>query len=142
MQLLARWYKVTYGATFIPDEVMPRDVRDWKAYQQAIEKVAPATINQRLTAITCLFRWARSQGWCRENQAEDVSNIRLEPHQPKALDNLTLRKLLRVARSHPRDYAMLEMLGGTWCFTLAEVNRLCTRRKAGRPSKRSRMISI
>jgi site-specific recombinase XerC len=32
---------------------------------------------------------------------------------PKALDKLTLRKLLRVARSHPRDYAMLEMLAGT-----------------------------
>jgi site-specific recombinase XerC len=92
---------------------MPRDVRDWKAYQQTVEHAAPATINQRLTAITRLFRWARSQGICRENPAEDVSNIRLEPHQPKALDKLTLRKLLRVARSHPRDYAILEMLAGT-----------------------------
>ncbi len=109
----AQWYQVTYGAPFVPDEVMPRDVRDWKAYQQAGEKAAPATINQRLTAITRLFRWARSQGWCRENPAEAVSTIRLESHQPKALDNRTLRKLLRVTRSHPRDYAMLEMLAGT-----------------------------
>jgi site-specific recombinase XerD len=109
----AHWYQVTYGVTFIPDEVMPRDVRDWKAYQQAVEKAAPATVNQRLTAITRLFRWARSQGMCRENPAEDVRNIRLESRQPKALDKLTLRKLLRVARSHPRDYAMLEMLAGT-----------------------------
>ena len=92
------WYKVTYGAPFVPDEVMPRDVRDWKAYQQTVEKSAPATINQRLTAITRLFRWARSQGICQENPAEDVSNIRLDPYQPKALDKLTLRKLLRVAQ--------------------------------------------
>ncbi len=47
------------------------------------------------------------------NTAENVSTIRLESHQPKALDNRTLRKLLRVTRSHPRDYAMLEMLAGT-----------------------------
>lgn len=47
-----RWYEVTYGASFAPDEVMPRDVRDWKAYQQAVEKAAPATINQRLVALT------------------------------------------------------------------------------------------
>jgi site-specific recombinase XerD len=109
----AHWYQVTYGTTFVPDEVMPRDVRDWKAYQQAVEKAAPATVNQRLTAITRLFRWARLQGLCRENPAEAVSNIRLDSRQPKALDKLTLRKLLRVARSHPRDYAMLEMLAGT-----------------------------
>jgi integrase/recombinase XerC len=92
---------------------MPRDVRDWKAYQQAVEKAAPATINQRLTAITRLFRWVRAQGWCRENPAEEVSNIRLESRRPKALDTLTLRKLLRVTRSHPRDYATLEMFVGT-----------------------------
>ena len=104
---------VSPAATFVPDEVMPRDVRDWKVYQQAMEKAAPATINQRLTAITRFFRWARSQGICRENPAEDVNNIRLESCQPKALDKLTLRKLLRVARSHPRDYAILEILAGT-----------------------------
>ena len=109
----AHWYQVTYGAIFVPDEVMPRDVRDWKAYQQAVEKASPATVNQRLTAITRLFRWARSQEICRENPAEDVSNIRLESRQPKALDKLTLRRLLRVARNNLRDYAMLELLAGT-----------------------------
>lgn len=44
---------------------MPRDVRDWKAYQPAVEETAPATVNQRLTAMTRLFRWVRSQGWGR-----------------------------------------------------------------------------
>lgn len=108
-----RWYEVTYGASFALDEVMPRDVRDWKAYQQAVEKAAPATVNQCLTALTCFFRWARKEGLCRENPAEDVSNVRLSLRQPKALDKLTLRKLLRAARGHLRDYAMLEVLAGT-----------------------------
>jgi integrase/recombinase XerC len=112
-QHFSRWYQVTYGAIFAPQEVMPRDVRDWKAYQQAVEKVAPATVNQRLVALTRFFRWARTQGLCRENPAEDVPTLRLAPRQPKALANATLRRLLRAARSDPRDYAMLELLVGT-----------------------------
>jgi site-specific recombinase XerD len=108
-----RWYATTYGVLLAPDAVMPRDVRDWKAYQQAVEKAAPATINQRLVAITRFFGWARAQGLCRENPAEAVSTIRLAPRQPKALDTRTLRRLLRVTRSHLRDYAILEVLAGT-----------------------------
>lgn len=108
----SHWYATTYGAVFVPDEVMPRDVRDWKAYQQAVEQIAPATLNQRLVAITRFFRWARSQGLCRENPAEDVPSIRLESRQPKALKPIHLRKLLRAAREDLRDYAMLELLAG------------------------------
>ncbi len=97
---------------------MPRDVRDWKAYQQAVEEAAPATVNQRLVALTRFFHWARTQHRCRENPTEDVSNIRLDPQQPQALDDgwcptYDLRRLLRAARGHLRDYAMLEFLAGT-----------------------------
>ena len=28
-----RWSESTYGQTFDPAQVIPRDVRDWKAYQ-------------------------------------------------------------------------------------------------------------
>jgi integrase/recombinase XerC len=108
-----RWYATTYGAECTPDEVMPRDVRDWKAYQQTVEKAAPTTVNQHLVALTRFFRWARAQRLCRENPAEDVGNIRLDPRQPKALAKTELRKLLRAARGHVRDYAMLEILAGT-----------------------------
>lgn len=113
LQHFEHWYQSTYGDPFSPERVMPRDVRDWKAYQQTVEQAAPATVNQRLVALTRFFRWARLQGLCRENPAEDVSNIRLDPRQPKALRKSPLRKLLRAARGHARDYAMLEMLAGT-----------------------------
>lgn len=113
LEHFGHWYAVTYGAPFAPDKVMPRDVRDWKAYQQAVEKAAPATINQRLVALTRFFHWARAQGLCRENPVEDVSNIRLDPRQPKALKKTALRKLLRAAHGHVRDYAMVELLAGT-----------------------------
>ena len=108
-----RWYTGTYGASFAPDAVMPRDVRDWKAHQQTVEKAAPATINQRLVAVTRFFRWARTQGLCRENPAEEVNNLRLAGRRPKALTHTELRRLLRAARGHARDYALLELLAGT-----------------------------
>lgn len=113
LQHFARWYAGTYDASFTPPDVMPRDVRDWKAYQQAVEGAAPATVNQRLVALTRFFHWARTQDLCRENPADDVSNIRLAPKQPQALDDADLRRLLRAARGHLRDYAMLEFLAGT-----------------------------
>jgi integrase/recombinase XerC len=109
----ARWYVVTYGEAFTVDAVMPRDVRDWKAYQQTIEKAAPATINQRLVALTRFFRWAKGQGLCRENPAEDVGTIRLTRRHPQAMEHTVVRKLLRAARGHVRDYALLELLAGT-----------------------------
>lgn len=113
LEHFARWYTVTYGEAFAADAVMPRDVRDWKAYQQTIEKAAPATINQRLVALTRFFRWARAQGLCRENPAEEVGTIRLNPRQPQAMEHTVVRKLLRAARGHVRDYALLELLAGT-----------------------------
>ena len=113
LQHFARWYAGTYDAPFTPEDVMPRDVRDWTAYQQTVEQAAPATINQRLVALTRFFHWARAQDLCRENPTEDVSHIRLDPRQPQALDNTDLRRLLRVARGHLRDYAILELLAGT-----------------------------
>ena len=59
------WYKAGYTAAFIPDAVLPRHVWDWKAYQQTVEKSAPATINQRLVAVTGFFHWAAAQGLAR-----------------------------------------------------------------------------
>jgi site-specific recombinase XerD len=113
VQHFSRWYIVTYGDGFVPKAVMPRDVRDWKAYQQTVEKAAPATINQRLVALNRFFRWARTQALCLENPTEAVGNLRLAARQPKALPNPALRRLLRAARSHVRDYALLELLAGT-----------------------------
>lgn len=113
LQHFARWYSGTYDEPVAPAKVMPRDVRDWKAYQQVVEEAAPATVNQRLVALTQFFDWARAQDHCRENPAEDVTTIRLDPTQPQALDGTELRRLLRAARGHLRDYAMLEFLAGT-----------------------------
>jgi site-specific recombinase XerD len=68
-----------------------------------VEKAAPATINQRLVAVTRFFRWATIKGVCWENPAEQVGSIRLESRQPKSLKVNALRRLLRAAHEYARD---------------------------------------
>jgi site-specific recombinase XerC len=107
------WHEAVYEAAFDPDSVMPRDVRDWKVAQQTRERAAPATINQRLVALSRFFQWARQAGMAREDPTEGVRTVRLPPRRPKSLPDRDLRRLLRAARGEPRDYAMLEVLAGT-----------------------------
>jgi hypothetical protein len=42
---LADWYRHSYGQPFDPAALIRRDVVDWKAHQQTVEKAAPATVN-------------------------------------------------------------------------------------------------
>jgi integrase/recombinase XerD len=111
----AGWSWVLYGQDFDPANIVGRDVRDWKAYQQTVEKAAPATINQRLVALSRFFAWAVRQGLAQDDPTHDVNSIRLPKHQPRGLPNRDLRRLLRAvhASGNLRDIAMLEVLVGT-----------------------------
>ena len=73
----ARWSEQTYGEPFDPAHVIPRDVRDWLAYQQTVEKARPATVNQRLTALKRFFAWAVREGHARSDPTADISGLRL-----------------------------------------------------------------
>jgi site-specific recombinase XerD len=92
---------------------MARNVRDWKAYQQTSEKVAPAVVNQRLVALSRFFTWAIQKDLSKEDPTTDVLALRLPPRDPKALSSQDVRRLLRAAHHHPRDFALLEVLIGT-----------------------------
>lgn len=110
-----RWSETSYGQLFDPSQIIVRDVRDWKAFQQTVEKAAPATINQRLTAVTHFFEWAEAQGLLRQNPAKDVAGVQSSGRQPKALTSVQLRRLLRAvhASGNLRDIALVEFLAGT-----------------------------
>jgi site-specific recombinase XerD len=108
-----RWSETAYGKPFDTERVMARDVRDWKAYQQTVEKVAPATVNQRLVALSRFYAWAIQKDLSKEDPTTDVHALRLPPREPKGLDSRDVRRLLRAAHHHPRDFAMLEVLIGT-----------------------------
>jgi len=109
------WNMMTYGDGFNPGAIIPRDVRDWKAHQQTVEKAAPATINQRLVALTRFYDWAVQEGLVRANPTSGIGSIRLPQRQPKSLPKSDLRRLLRAIHTggNQRDIAVVEVLAGT-----------------------------
>lgn len=109
----AEWYEQAYDDVLVLHRVTPRDIRNWKIYQQTAEGAAPTTINQRLVAVNRFFKWARRQKICTENPAEGVLALRLVPLQLQSLSSADLRRFVRQAYANPRDYAMIEVLVGT-----------------------------
>ena len=109
------WDERTYGSAFNPSTIIPRDVRDWQGYQQTVEKASPATINQRLVALTRFYAWAVKQGLARDNPAADTGSLHLPVRETKGLPNRDLRRLLRAvhASGNLRDIAIVEVLAGT-----------------------------
>jgi integrase/recombinase XerC len=81
-----RWSETAYGKAFDPDRAIARDVRDWKAHQKTVEKVAPATVNLRLAALSRFFKWACQQILSLTDPTADARALRLPPRQPKGLD--------------------------------------------------------
>lgn len=118
------WYTKLYESTFQVDQVMARDIRDWKGHQQREGQVAPATVNQRLSALKQFFNWAHQQKMTPTNPTQDIHLIRLDQHKIKSLKPKQFRRLLRVAKGHHRDFAMLEVLGGTG-IRVGELLALC-----------------
>jgi len=107
------WYESVYEAEFLANSVMARDIRDWQAHQQQIEQSAPATVNQRLSAVKRFFKWAQLQEIITVSPAESTKAIRIDQHEIKSLESKVFRRLLRAAKHNRRDFAILEVLGGT-----------------------------
>ncbi len=110
----SRWSEQTYGEEFDPASIIPRDVEDWKAYQQTVEKAKPNTINSRLVAVSRYFKWAVKQKLARDNPAAGIAGLRLQRRRPMALDKVYVRRLLRQVNrgSSKRDAALVELLMG------------------------------
>jgi site-specific recombinase XerD len=115
LQHFCRWNQQTYGQAFDPTTIIPRDVHDWKSFQQTVERAKPATINQRLVALSRFFKWAVANEHTRSDPTVSVQGLRRKRRQPKALDEVSLRRLLRTvhAAGNLRDVAMVELLVGT-----------------------------
>ncbi len=106
----SRWSEQSYGEVFDPAAIIPRDVTDWKAYQQTVEKTKPATFNIRLTGLSRYFKWAVARDYARSDPTVEVSSLHLENRRPKSLDDKYVRRLLRqVSKSgNKRDAAIVE----------------------------------
>lgn len=111
---LFRWLRDTYVDEVHVTAVIRRDVRDWRSYQQTVERARPATINQRLVAVSRFFDYLVAEGVVRSNPAGDVAGVQLNGRKPKALGRADLRRLLRAVHQagDRRDVAMIELLAG------------------------------
>ena len=121
-----KWLQQTYGDEFDPKEIIGRDIQEWKAHQQTVEKASPNTINQRLVALRRFFSWAHGENIVPINPAADVDLINLSELKPKSLDNRTLRQLLRTVNRYGsvRDKAVIELLVGSG-LRVSELLHLC-----------------
>jgi len=106
-----RWSRQSYG-DFDLAAIIPRDIEDWKAYQQTVENARPATINQRLAALSKFFQWCSDQGLSASNPTVAIRGLRTAPLRPKALSKTETRRLLRAVHKagNARDIAMIELL--------------------------------
>ena len=112
----ARWSENIYGQPFDPAQVITRDVRDWKSFQQTVEKAAPATINQRLTAVQRFFDWAETQKLVRANPARGIKGLpswRTAAQGTHLAENSAGSYVLCMPAAILRDIAMIEVLAGT-----------------------------
>lgn len=121
---LAQWNQTIYGEPFDSAQLIPRDIRDWKSYQQTAEQAAPNTINQRLVGVASFYKSTVTNKVVEQNPTVKAKSIRL-PRQPKSLSSQELRRLLRAVHhgGSLRDIAILEILGGTG-LRLGELLRL------------------
>lgn len=60
-----------------------------------MERSRPATINQRLTALSRFFAWAVQRGEVDRDPTQDTSGLHIPSRQPKALDDRARRRLRR-----------------------------------------------
>jgi site-specific recombinase XerD len=121
-----RWSEQTYGQFFEPMAIIPRDVAEWKARQQTIEKALPATINARLVALSRYFKWAVARGYVRTDPTAEINGLRSPARHPKALKDGYVRRLLRQVHQtgNNRDTALVEIMLGAG-LRVSEVLALC-----------------
>lgn len=111
---LSHWSQTTYGEPFDPGQLIARDIRDWKSYQQTVKQAAPSTINQRLVGVASFYQWVVTNGFVTHDPTAETKSIRLPLRQPQSLSHQDLRRLLRAVHNGGslRDIAMIELLVG------------------------------
>jgi len=110
-----RWSRQTYSEDFDATATLPRDLERWKTYQVRVQKSAPATVNQRLVAVSCFFNWCLNAGIIAQDPTHSLKTLRLEKHPPRSIAEVHLNRLLRVVHKGGdlRDISIIEVLSGT-----------------------------
>jgi site-specific recombinase XerD len=112
---LIQWSEQTYEEDFDVVAIAPRDFEQWKTYQIRTQRSAPATINQRLVAVSSFFDWCVEAQIIASHPVRFTQAFRLEKHKPRSIPASQLNRLLRAVHTggNWRDIAIIEVLAGT-----------------------------
>lgn len=94
--LFARWFEQTNRKPMTPEVVTPLDIKAYRSYLVG-HKMAPSTINYKLTLLRNYFRWAIEQGQIRTNPLAHIKLFKQTSAAPKWLDKTQTYALLRAA---------------------------------------------
>ncbi len=121
-----RWYShriaslIEYLGDPSVDNVTPHDLWRWRAH--LLGQDAPpsypytaSTVNGFIRAVRRFFKWLVRVGTLNTNPAQDLKFIREPDHDPKAISEQDLAKLLEAAEENSRDYAIIAFLADTGC---------------------------
>lgn len=115
MRHLTQWFERTYEESFDATAILPRDLEHWKTDQLKTQKSSPATVNQRLVAVSSFFVWCVEVEIIAKDPTHSARAIRLEKHKPRSISGKQLQRLLRTVHKngHLRDIAIIEVLSET-----------------------------
>ncbi len=87
----------------------------YRAHLLTVRRQKAATVNRHLSALSRFFALAVAKGWCGQDPTEDLKIVRQVRPAPKALDRISLRRLLRSVHQSQnlRDIAILEIFVNT-----------------------------
>jgi integrase/recombinase XerD len=85
MTAFATWFGQTTGKPFTPVAVTPLDVRDYRAYLQAVRGLKPNTVNRALTSLSTFFRFCQDTSLVATNPCKAVRAVAQQQRPPRWL---------------------------------------------------------
>lgn len=99
------WYAQTTGQPLDPAALTRADVRDYRQHLQAVERLAPATINFRLSALRAWGAWLLAAGQMAANPTDGITTLKqvtTAPKWPERRDVAALERELERAVNNAR----------------------------------------
>lgn len=124
VSLFARWFESSTGKRFSPSSVTAVNVREYRDHLVRSRRMSVSTVKRRMMALSSFFRWAASEGLCRQNPVSGLKLPRATPRPPKSLSKTEVQRLRSAVHGsgNARDIALVELLLGSGL----RVGELCS----------------
>lgn len=99
------WFEETNGNSKI-DNVVCRDIKDFKATLMNIQRRKPATTNKAIVVLKGFFTWAVENGFIQVNPSRKIKLVEKEQAAPKWLEKTEQSKLLREIEKEKNSFKL------------------------------------